>query len=170
MIVVNPTCQVSKLLWMHSFKWTDFLNDFSLKTKVSHSADGKKLLMNSNYITVEKLFQITFLYSYKPHFEKTYHPVPRGFSVQDLKFFISCTSWFSDLKFLVSDRDKNWQISDLKFGSQMENFRSEVTLKNKISDLKLDLRIFCWSIIYAFRAKHGIFIFWCFCNTQLCLG
>ena len=51
--------------------------------------------------------------------------------MQDLNFFISYINSFSDLKFFVSDLDKNVQISDLKFGSEMENFRSEITLKNK---------------------------------------
>ena len=37
---------------------------------------------------------------------------------------------------LISDPDKNLQISDLKFGSEMENIRSEITLENKISDLR----------------------------------
>ena len=66
--------------------------------------------------------------------------VPGGFSVQDLNFFISYVSWFSDLKFSISDLDQNLKISDLKVRSEMENFRSEITLKNKISDLKSDLR------------------------------
>ena len=60
--------------------------------------------------------------------------------MQDLKFFISYISLFSDLKFFFSDLDKSLQISDLKFGSKMENFNSEITLKNKVSDLKSDLR------------------------------
>ena len=86
-------------------------------------------------------------------------PVPRGFSVQDLKLFISYINWFSDmkfinsdlcinlqisdLKFINSDLDIKLQISDLKFGSEWENFRSEITLKNKTWDLKSDWEILC---------------------------
>ena len=36
--------------------------------------------------------------------------------------------------------DKNLKTLVLKFGSEIENFRSEINLKNKISDLKLDIR------------------------------
>ena len=44
------------------------------------------------------------------------------------------------MKFFFSDLEKSLQISDLKIGSKMENFNSEITLKNKVSDLKSDLR------------------------------
>ena len=60
--------------------------------------------------------------------------------MQDMKFFISYISSISDLKLFISDLDKNIQISGLKFISEIENFRSEISLKNKISDLKSDLR------------------------------
>ena len=45
-----------------------------------------------------------------------------------------------DLKLCISNLDKKLKFSDLKNGSQVENFRSEIALKNKFSDLKLDLR------------------------------
>ena len=44
------------------------------------------------------------------------------------------------MKFFFSDLDKNLQFLDMNFGSEMQKFRSEITLKNKISDLKSDLR------------------------------
>ena len=58
--------------------------------------------------------------------------------MQDLNFFISFSyiSRFSDLKFFISHLDKNLKISDLKIGSEIENNRFEITLKNKFSDLK----------------------------------
>ena len=58
-----------------------------------------------------------------------FNPVPRGFFVQDPKFFISCIIWLSDLKFFISAPNKS-----------LQNFRSKITLTNKTSDLKSDLR------------------------------
>ena len=50
---------------------------------------------------------------------EVFYPVPRCLSVLDLKFFIS-------------DLDKNLKILDRKLGSEIENFRSGIMLKNKI--------------------------------------
>ena len=88
----------------------------------------------------------------------------------NLKFVISYISWFSDLKFFISDLDKCLQISDLKFGSGMENFRSKINLKNKFSDLKLDLKNPLLNYNLCISSKTWSFFFWCFCNTKICLG
>ena len=44
------------------------------------------------------------------------------------------------MKIFISDRDKNLQFSDMTFESERESFKSEITLKNKILDLKSDLK------------------------------
>ena len=39
--------------------------------------------------------------------------------MKDLKIFNFYISWFSDLKFFISDLDKNLKFSELKFGSEI---------------------------------------------------
>ena len=61
--------------------------------------------------------------------------------MQNLKFFISYSSWFSDLKFFISCLHRNLKTLYLKFRSEAEKFRSEIALmKSKVLDLKLYLR------------------------------
>ena len=67
-------------------------------------------------------------------------------------------NWFSDLKFFISDLDKNLQISDLKFGSEKENFRSEITLKiqNDFRHHEAKLCILC--IVSGIHKKDAPFV------------
>ena len=131
-------------------------------TLQSHSIRWSQRLFINITDTAEKsfFFQFRYVYINRQPLEYAYqksettNPVPREFSVQDLKFFISYMSRPSDLKLFFSCLDKNLKIWNLKFGSEIEVFRNEITLKNKISDLKLDLKNFLFDYNWRISRKQ----------------